>query len=562
MTTVQTCMTDPKNDHEHPNQSRCNDTMQCSGCGGRMQRQLIPIVAQPRGFVMTEKEAMAGFERLPERYRTLLDLVEVIVRHRNVDELFRDLGRLLPHVVAVDVVALELHDPLHHLMIVRTIQGKVPMELRQEVPVEDSAAGYVWQRQKPLFVADVEQEQRWPALIEQVRKAGVQSFCLFPLTTAGRRLGIIGFGSVKKATYHEADVDFLAHVAKPVALAVDNALAYEEIDRLRDKLTKEKLYLEEEVNTAGNFGEIIGDSAPLKRLHEDIRTVAAAYATVLILGETGSGKELVARGIHNLSKRRDRTFVKLNCAAIPTGLLESELFGHEKGAFTGAIAMKMGRFELADGGTLFLDEVGEIPSDLQVKLLRVLQEREFERLGGVKTIKVDVRVIAATNRDLERMVEEGKFRSDLYYRLNVFPITAPPLRDRANDIPLLVRHFAHRYANQMNKRIETISSEAMKALQNYRWPGNVRELENFVERAVILSKTSEMFVPVAELRERPAARRDVLVTLEETKRQQIMTALRQAGGMIGGPNGAAAKLGLKRTTLYSMMEKLRIMRPS
>ncbi|TSA00609.1 MAG: Fis family transcriptional regulator, partial [Nitrospiraceae bacterium] len=312
---------------------------------------------------------------------------------------------------------------------------------------------------------------------------------------------------------------------------------------------------------AYNFEEIVGDSRVLKLVLKEVQTVAATDSTVLVLGETGSGKELVARALHNLSDRRERTFVKLNCAAIPTGLLESELFGHEKGAFTGAIATKIGRFELADRGTLFLDEVGEIPLELQVKLLRVLQEQEFERLGSTRTIRVNVRILAATNRDLGQMVEEQKFRSDLYYRLKVFPVTVPPLRDRTEDIPLLVRHFAQKFAQRMKKRIETIPAEAMKALQAYPWPGNVRELENFIERAVILTKGQDLFVSLAELKRPPGhVVNSGTTTLEQAEREHILKALRESEWTIGGSAGAAAKLGMKRTTLQSKMQKLNISR--
>jgi formate hydrogenlyase transcriptional activator len=372
----------------------------------------------------------------------------------------------------------------------------------------------------------------------------------------------MGFGSLQPRTYQETELAFMQQVAKQVAVAVDNALAYEHIAQLRDKLTKEKLYLEEEIQTDYNFEEIVGDSQVLKRVLKEVQTVAATDSTVLILGETGSGKELVARALHNRSDRRERTFVKLNCAAIPTGLLESELFGHEKGAFTGAIATKIGRFELADHGTLFLDEVGEIPPELQVKLLRVLQEQEFERLGSTRTIRVDVRIVAATNRDLRQMVEEQKFRSDLYYRLNVFPVTVPPLRDRAEDVPMLVRHFAQKFAQRMKRRVESIPSESMRALQNYAWPGNVRELENFIERAVILTHGPDLFVPLAELKATPKSFAALPATLEQAEREHILKVLRDANWVIGGASGAAAKLGMKRTTLQSKMQKLGISRPS
>ena len=324
---------------------------------------------------------------------------------------------------------------------------------------------------------------------------------------------------------------------------------------------EEKLYLEEELQTAYNFDEIIGENPGLKRVLKQAETVAPTDATVLILGETGTGKELVARAIHNLSARRERTFVKLNCAAIPTGLLESELFGHEKGAFTGAIAQKVGRAELAHQGTLFLDEVGDIPLEIQPKLLRVLQEKEFERLGGTRTVSVDVRLIAATNRDLGQMVADQQFRSDLYYRLNVFPVVLPPLRERPEDIPTLAGYFIQKYAPRMNKRIQTIPAETMEALKRWHWPGNIRELENFIERAVILSSGPILHAPLGELK---APSEEVKTTretsLEAAEREHIIRVLREAGGVIGGPHGAAARLGVKRTTLNGMMRRLGISR--
>jgi formate hydrogenlyase transcriptional activator len=353
----------------------------------------------------------------------------------------------------------------------------------------------------------------------------------------------------------------LGQVAQQVAIAVDNALAYRQIGELKDKLAEEKLYLEAEIRTEYIFEEIIGESAALKEVLKQLEVVAPTDSTVLIQGETGTGKELIARALHKLSGRRERTFVKLNCAAIPTGLLESELFGHEKGAFTGAIAQRIGRFELADGGTLFLDEVGDVPLELQAKLLRVLQEQEFERLGSTRTIRVNVRLVAATNRDLNQMVAEKQFRSDLYYRLNVFPITVPPLRERTADIPVLVRYFAQQYARRMNKRIETIPSEAMHVLSGYAWPGNVRELENFIERAVILSQGAQLQVPVAELAKAKGMVPSGIATLETAEREHIERALREANWIIGGPAGAATRLGMKRTTLQSKLQKLGISRP-
>jgi len=351
-------------------------------------------------------------------------------------------------------------------------------------------------------------------------------------------------------------------VANQVAIAVDNGLAFRQIAELKDKLAEEKLYLEDEIRSQYNFEEIIGESVVWKRALEQVETVAPTDSSVLILGETGTGKELIARAIHNLSGRRDRTFVKLNCAAIPTGLLESELFGHEKGAFTGAISQKVGRVELADHGTLFLDEVGDIPAELQPKLLRVLQEREFERLGSTRTLRVNLRLIAATNRNLAKMVADREFRSDLFYRLNVFPIQLPALRERGKDIAMLVRYFAQKHAESKGKQIERIPAESMQALERWHWPGNVRELENLIERAVILTRGTVLNVPLAELKPgpEPTAAVDDVATLQDAEREHILKTLREARGLISGPQGAAARLGLKRTTLNSKMRKLGITR--
>jgi formate hydrogenlyase transcriptional activator len=370
------------------------------------------------------------------------------------------------------------------------------------------------------------------------------------------------------------DIEFLSQIANQVAIAVENARAFGQIRELKDQLAREKLYLEDEIRTEMNFAQIIGNSASLRRVLKNVETVAPTDSTVLIYGETGTGKELIARAIHDLSPRKAKPFVKLNCAAIPTGLLESELFGHEKGAFTGAIAQRIGRFEVANGGTIFLDEIGEIPLELQTKLLRVLQEREFERLGSSRTLRTDARLIAATNRDLEAMVSEQKFRSDLFFRLNVFPVHVPPLRERQGDIPVLVRHFTQQFSRRMKKAIDTIPSAAMDALSRYHWPGNIRELQNVIERAVIISPGPALSVDVSDLKfpnagppvEKPAspkstngALRDVL---EETERQQILKALKESNWVVAGANGAAAQLGMKRSTLQLRMHKLGIARGS
>ncbi len=390
----------------------------------------------------------------------------------------------------------------------------------------------------------------------------MRSLCCVPLITRDRALGAITAASFRDEAFSHKDLELLAHVANQVAVAVENALAFEEIAELKNKLAEEKLYLEDEIRSERNFEEIIGESTGLKNILKQVETVAPTDSTVLIQGETGTGKELIARAIHNLSSRRERTFVKINCAAIPTGLLESELFGHERGAFTGAIAQKIGRFELADRGTLFLDEVGDIPLELQPKLLRVLQEQEFERLGGTRTTKINVRLVAATNRDLVQMVADREFRSDLFYRLNVFPVQVPPLRQRREDIPVLVRYFAQKYARQMKRTVDSISGETMTALTNYHWPGNIRELENLIERAVILSRGPVLEVPLAELREPAEQFPDSVQTMEASERDHILRTLKDTHWILAGPNGAAARLGMKRTTLQSRMQKLGIQRPA
>jgi transcriptional regulator with GAF, ATPase, and Fis domain len=369
--------------------------------------------------------------------------------------------------------------------------------------------------------------------------------------------------SRQEGSFGQRELEMLVQIAGRVAMAVDNAMAFRRIAELRDRLDQEKQYLEEEINLEHRFDDIVGESTGLRNVLRQIETVAPTDATVLIEGETGTGKELLARAVHRLSARSERTFIKLNCAAIPAGLLESELFGHEKGAFTGAIARKIGRLELANEGTLFLDEVGDLPLDLQPKLLRALQEREIERLGGTRSIPVNVRLIAATNRDLAKMVAEKQFRSDLFYRLKVFPVFATPLRERAADIPILVRHFVSRHARRMGKNIETIPPEAMDALVAWKWPGNIRELENFLERAVILSRGPQLHVPLAEIEAMEEEEENAGAdspTLHAAERDHIVRALREARGIIGGPSGAAERLGLKRTTLNSKIKKLGIER--
>jgi formate hydrogenlyase transcriptional activator len=423
------------------------------------------------------------------------------------------------------------------------------------------------------------EEQAHNALLTEQK-----TVCNLPLVSRGRALGILRVGRTADHPYDADEIDFLRLIGGQIAIAIENALAYEEITRLNNKLAEEKLYLEEEFRSEMGFERIIGSSPALRHVLQLVETVAPSDSTVLLLGETGTGKELIARAIHERSRRKERTFVKLNCAAIPTGLLESELFGHEKGAFTGAISQKVGRMELADQGTLFLDEVGDIPTEIQPKLLRVLQEREFERLGSTHTRKVNVRLVAATNRDLEKMVADREFRNDLYYRLNVFPVRIPPLRDRREDIPLLVGYFVQKCAKQMQKRIEAVPVSVMKGLTAWDWPGNIRELENFIERAVILTRGKSLDAPLAELRKSkkdepvraPASRseddiarivRETVASMkgngaesEHSRKQhdEIVSALVQCKGRVGGAEGAAARMGISRTTLISRMKRLDI----
>ncbi|HEU4504809.1 MAG TPA: sigma 54-interacting transcriptional regulator [Nitrospira sp.] len=499
-----------------------------------------------------------------DRQRLLLEVNNAVISHLELRELVKAISVSLSRVVPHDLAGFALFDPETQRLSAHALdfpRNQDFVETDDAIPLEGTPEGRAFTSRQTVLIRNLDTAEFSADIVKRAQAAGLKSGCAVPLISHGKVLGTLSVVSMQADAFSEDDAELLTQIGAQVAIAVENALAYKQIAQLKDKLTKEKLYLQEEIQTEYNFQEIVGESQTLRRVLKEVETVAGTSSTVLILGETGSGKELIARALHNLSDRRERTFVKLNCAAIPTGLLESELFGHEKGAFTGAIATKIGRFETADRGTLFLDEVGEIPLELQVKLLRVLQEQEFERLGSTRTIRVDVRVVAATNRDLAHMVEEQRFRSDLYYRLKVFPITLPPLRERAEDIPALVRHFAQKFALRMKKRIETIPAEAMKALQAYPWPGNVRELENFIERAVILSSGSDLMVPLSELKSLSPLSNGSPKTLEDAEREHILKALREAKWTIGGSAGAAARLGMKRTTLQSKMQKLGIMRP-
>lgn len=502
-----------------------------------------------------------------DRQRLLLEVNNAVVAHLDLDTLFVAVSTCLRTVIQHDGSSLLLYNSETGQWRIHVLDFERNESFVEEGQAEEGADSpsclAISTGTAALFrESDLKAMASSSPCAQDLLNRGVKSFCSLPLLAHQRTLGALNVGRRQDDGFAQEDVELLSQVAQQVSIAVENALAYREIAALKDKLANEKVYLEEEIQTEYNFEEIVGESRALKHVLKQVQTVAATDSTVLILGETGSGKELVARALHNLSARRERTFVKLNCAAIPTGLLESELFGHERGAFTGAIATKIGRFELADGGTLFLDEVGEIPLELQVKLLRVLQEQEFERLGSTRTIRVNVRVIAATNRDLDQMVEEHEFRSDLYYRLKVFPMTVPPLRERPEDIALLVRHFAQKIGTRMKKRIQTVPAQAMQAMQAYPWPGNVRELENFIERAVILSTGSDLVVALSELKSPTASSHESVVTLIDAEREHILKVLRESKWVLSGPGGAAVRLGMKRTTLHSKMRKLGIARPA
>ena len=509
------------------------------------------------------QRARQELARERDRLQLLLDVNNALISNLEPRALFSAIAACLRRVVAHDYTSLAVYDGAQNAFDLWAIEfaGRGLVREHMSVPVEGSPAGAAFTAGAPVRLERADLAQLSADAAGLLLAEGIQSMCCVPLTLHDRRLGTLNIGRLGSEPFTAEDAEVLAAVANQVAFSVENARAFQEIAALKDRLAAEKVYLEDEIRTDYNFEEIIGDSPALKQLLRQVETVAPTDSAVLIGGETGRGKELIARAIHDLSARRGRTFVKINCAAIPTGLLESELFGHERGAFTGAIAQRIGRFELADRGTLFLDEVGDIPLELQPKLLRVLQEQEFERLGGTHTKRVDVRVVAATNRELEEMVAAGTFRNDLYYRLNVFPILLPPLRERPEDIPSLVRYFVQKFARRMKKPIETIPAEAMAALCRYAWPGNVRELENAIERAVILTSGPVLRVPVAEFRRGAVVPSRGDATLEATEREAILRALRETDWVLGGPHGAAARLGLKRTTLQSRMTRIGIRRP-
>lgn len=464
--------------------------------------------------------------------------------------------RLMPHDYAT--IALQDLTTSDQLLVRELLPVRPDSTEEATLAIDGSPDGWVFQHQEPLLMSQVQDKKAGSPAFQVA--AGIKSGCWVPLNSRGEVIGTLFVGSRQETAFEPRHAETLLQAASQIAGIIKMDHRFHRIVELSSKLKEEKRYLEEELRTEYNFEEIVGESRDLKEVLKQVETVANTDATVLILGETGTGKELIARSIHTISRRHDRTFVKLNCSAIPFGLLESELFGHEKGAFTGAISQRIGRVELAHMGTLFLDEIGDLPLDLQPKLLRALQEKEIERLGGRRTIPVDVRLIAATNRDLGKMVKSGEFRSDLYYRLKVFPITLPPLRARRSDIPLLVNYFVNKHARRMNKPINVIPEETMAALVAWPWPGNVRELENFLERAVILTPGSTLRAPLAELERVDDDDQIADPNFHNAEREHILRVLKESKGMIGGIGGAAQKLGLKRTTLNSKLRKLGIER--
>ena len=534
------------------------------GVYDHLDLEFAQLIAAQIAIAMESQRYRDQLTRERDRSQLLLEINNTLVSNLNLRELLSAISACLRKVIPHDVAGLSLYDSDSNKLRASALEFPANEDLFIEnelIPLEGTLPGQAFTTRQTV-IGNAHFLEQFPAA-KRFIDAGVKSGCSAPVISRDAVLGVLTVGSLHDGAFSEDDAELLGQVARQVAIAFENALAFREIDALKDKLAEEKLYLEEEIQTEYNFEEIIGNSAALKQVLKEVETVAATDSTVLIYGETGTGKELIARAIHNLSQRRDRTLVRVNCAAIPTGLLESEMFGHERGAFTGAIERRIGRFELADHGTIFLDEVEDIPLELQPKLLRVLQEHEFERLGSSKVIRVDVRVVAATNVDLPQLVAEKKFRNDLFYRLNVFPIALPPLRERREDIPILVNFFANKFAQQMKKNIDRIPVETMQGLTDYSWPGNIRELQNLIERAVILTRGTVLQIPLSELKQPSQSSADQFSSssLESVEREHILRVLRETNWVIGGPTGAAARLGLNRTTLNNRLRKLGITRP-
>src|SRR5438270_541493 len=533
----------------------------------------LRLIGHVVAFALDDGLNLRRAQHQNDQLQLLLNLTNRITSNLELRDLLRAVAANIREVIHAEGVTVSLQDAASEkfrVFAVDFMHDKVV--LKEELLVRPSTAvKKALETLRPVVSHTCDGHE------DIVVAEGLRAYCAIPLVNRGRALGILSILRTTEAPFSQEDLDFLSRASGQIAIAIENACAYHEISQLKDKLAQEKLYLEEEIRSEMSFENIIGNSPALKHVLELVETVATSDSTVLLLGETGTGKELIARAIHDRSRRKDRTFVKLNCSAIPTGLLESELFGHEKGAFTGAIIQKVGRMELADQGTLFLDEVGDIPIEIQPKLLRALQEREFERLGSTHTRRANIRLVAATNRDLEKMIAAREFRSDLYYRLHVFPIRIPPLRERKEDIPQLVSFFVQKFAKQMQKKIATISPTAMRGLTAWDWPGNIRELENFIERAVIITRGKSLEAPLRELERTntiefpnanqhevdqvaggrtnsPNDKTSIADEYERKQRDEIIRALTACKGRVGGTDGAAARLGMNRTTFLSRMK--------
>ncbi|WP_448666058.1 formate hydrogenlyase transcriptional activator FlhA [Serratia plymuthica] len=501
-------------------------------------------------------------------FRVLVDVTNAVLSKLDLDDLIGEISSEIHRFFKTDAISIVLpgdRDDRVTIYATHYLKDNVAKRQQYSVPLAGTLSERVMQSGEMLLLnlkhsdplAEYER-QLFDLWHEQI-----QTLCVLPLIFGQKTLGVLKLAQCQPDNFNAANLRVLQQIAERIAIAVDNALAYQEISRLKESLVHENLYLTEQINDNNpDFSEIVGRSTVMSRVLQQVEMVAKSDCSVLILGETGTGKELIARAIHNLSERRDQRMVKMNCAVMPAGLLESDLFGHEKGAFTGASTQRMGRFELADKGTLFLDEVGEIPIESQPKLLRVLQEREFERVGGNKLLSVDVRLIAATNRDLQQMVADREFRSDLYYRLNVFPILIPPLRERPEDIPQLVKFLTYKIARRMKRTIDSIPAETLRMLSQMPWPGNVRELENVIERAILLTRGTVLNLQLPELQYAQPSIAPIAVPpparAGEDEYQRIVRVLKETNGVVGGPRGAAQRLGLKRTTLLSRMKKMGI----
>jgi formate hydrogenlyase transcriptional activator len=540
---------------------------------------LLRLVGRVVAFALDDGLNLKCAQQQNQRLRLLLNLTSRITSNLKIKNLLREIAANIREVIQADASGIAFYDEAANKSRIYVVDFPKARGFVKEEMVVTPGTSFMraWEGSKPVTLSANDRGELGAEIYELVVAEGINHHCLIPLMSHDRHVGVFILARRGEA-FSRDDVEFLSEASGQIAIAIENAIAYREISELKDKLAQEKLYLEEEIRSEMSFDNIVGNSPALNHVLELVETVAPSDSTVLLLGETGTGKELIARAIHDRSRRKDRTFVKLNCAAIPTGLLESELFGHEKGAFTGAITQKVGRMELADQGTLFLDEVGDIPIEMQPKLLRALQEREFERLGSTHTRKVNVRLVAATNRDLEKMIADREFRSDLYYRLHVFPIRIPPLRERKEDIPQLVSYFVQKFAKQMQKKIDAISPAVMRGLTAWVWPGNIRELENFIERAVIVTRGRSLEAPLGELRKthtveipRSEERKldpiagdgtnsqndqaSVADEYERRQRDSIIRALRECKGRVGGTEGAAARVGMNRTTFLSRMKK-------